>query len=108
MKTPTDPVQGLPDANNASESALRKTLQKLLKKRSTKASKKLEKDLQSSNSKWQLYTQRSAQDSSPAVAQAKLDGLPSLRQPRQSADHEEVYPRAVTAIEPHHIILMTS
>ena len=88
--TPPDQTPRLPDVSNPSESALRKTFQKLLKKRSSKASKKLEKDLQRSSSKWQSYTQSSAHNVHPATDQPRLDDLLPPRQPRLSADTEEV------------------
>ena len=88
--TPPDQTHSLPDTSNPSESALRKTFQKLLRKRSSKASKKLEKDLQHSSSKWQSYMQSSTQNAHLATDQPRFDDILPLRQPRLSADTEEV------------------
>lgn len=91
MKTPIGPKLQPPDTSNQSESALKKTLQRLLKKRSSKVNKKLEKDLRRSSSQWQSYTQKLEQHAYPATDQPVLDAdLPPIRQPRLSADTEEV------------------
>lgn len=91
MKTPTGPTPQPPDTSNQSESALKKTLQRLLKKRSSKVNKKLEKDLRRSSSQWQSYTQKPDQGAYPATDQPVVDAdLLPIRQPRLSADTEEV------------------
>lgn len=91
MKKSSGLTPRAPDTSNQSESALKKTLQKLLKTRSSKVNRKLEKDLRRSSSQWQSYTQKPVQSAYPAPDEPVLENdLPPVRQPRLSADTEEV------------------